>query len=138
MLQENKKTWHLKLKNALWVHKISTKKSIGTSPFQLVYVIEVVFPISLVVSIMIFLQEQVEEPNDMQRKINQLIEVQQKREEVYNKSQLFKIKKVFDKRTKSNDFQVQYLVLRWDARFEDKEKHGKFDHLWKGPYKIAA
>jgi len=27
-------------------------------------------------------------------------------------------------------------VLRWDARNEDKGKHGKFDSLWKGPYMI--
>lgn len=86
-----------------------------------------------------FLQEQEEEPNDMQRRINQLIAVQQMREDVYNKSQHFqdKIKNVFYKKTKYDDFQVQDVVLKWDSRFEDKGKHGKFDHLWKGPYKIA-
>jgi hypothetical protein len=26
------------------------------------------------------------------------------------------------------------LVLRWDVRNEDKGKHGKFDHLWTGPF----
>ena len=30
------------------------------------------------------------------------------------------------------------MVLKWDAVREDKGKHGKFDHIWKGPYKIAA
>ena len=34
-------------------------------------------------------------------------------------------------------FQLEYVVLLWDAPHEDKEKHGKFDHLWKGPYKIV-
>ena len=28
--------------------------------------------------------------------------------------------------------------MRWDARHEDKGKHGIFENLWKGPYKIAA
>jgi hypothetical protein len=28
-------------------------------------------------------------------------------------------------------------VLRWDARREDKAKHGKFDNLWYGPFRIA-
>ena len=27
-------------------------------------------------------------------------------------------------------------MLRWDARNEDKGKHGKFDHLLTGPYMI--
>ena len=29
------------------------------------------------------------------------------------------------------------MVLHWDARREENEKHGKFDNLWCGPFKIA-
>ena len=36
LLDDNKKAWHKKLIFALWENKISLKKSIGTSPFQLV------------------------------------------------------------------------------------------------------
>ena len=35
-------------------------------------------------------------------------------------------------------FQLGDSVLKWEARIEDKGKHGKFDHLWKGPFKISA
>jgi hypothetical protein len=49
-----------------------------------------------------------------------------------------KIKKYFDRNTKEDDFKPGDLVLRWDARNEDKGKHGKFDHLWLGPFKIVA
>lgn len=45
---------------------------------------------------------------------------------------------MFDKKVKDDNFQVQYQVLKWDDRFEDKCKNGKFDHLWQGPYKISA
>jgi hypothetical protein len=48
------------------------------------------------------------------------------------------IKKIFDKITKEDDFELGDLVLRWDAQNEDKGKHGKFDSLWKGPYIIHA
>ena len=44
LLEENKKVWQLKLKYALWVDRISTKRSIGTCPFQLVYGTKVIFP----------------------------------------------------------------------------------------------
>jgi hypothetical protein len=37
-----------------------------------------------------------------------------------------------------DDFKLGDLVLKWDARNEDKGKHGKFDHLWLGPFEIAA
>jgi transposase InsO family protein len=33
LLQENKKSWHKKLIFSLWADRVSTKKSIGTSPF---------------------------------------------------------------------------------------------------------
>jgi len=46
--------------------------------------------------------------------------------------------KVFDKHTKVDYFKVDDLVLKWDARNEHKGKHGKFDYLWLGPFKIIA
>jgi hypothetical protein len=48
------------------------------------------------------------------------------------------MKKFFDKHSKQEDFQVDDLVLKWDARNEDKGKHGKFNHLWMGPFRIVA
>ena len=48
------------------------------------------------------------------------------------------MKDIFNKRTKPDDFQMGDIFLQWDAPHEEKGKHGKFDHLWKGPYKIAA
>ena len=48
------------------------------------------------------------------------------------------MKNTFDRKIKKDDFHCQDLVLKWDAKIEDKGKHGKFDHLWKGPYQIAT
>jgi len=36
------------------------------------------------------------------------------------------IKKIYDKRTKVNDFHIEDLVLKWDAMNEEKGKHRKF------------
>jgi hypothetical protein len=79
-----------------------------------------------------------EKPNDTQRRINQMIKLQQSREEMYNKTQVIQegIKKIYDKITKEDDFELGDFVLKWDSRNEDKGKHGKFDRLWKGPYII--
>jgi len=86
------------------------------------------------------LQEVQIQQNDIQRIINQTIRLQQTREEVYQISQVLqeKFKKIFDKRTKAEDFFIGDKVLKWDSRREDKGKHGKFDFLWKGPFIIQA
>ena len=52
MLQDKKKAWHTKLIHALWVDRISIKKSIGTAPFHLVYGFEVMFTSSLSLLVM--------------------------------------------------------------------------------------
>jgi hypothetical protein len=64
----------------LWDDRINTKRSLGTSPFHLVYGIDVVFPTQLSIPVLKLLQEEIEEKNDIQRRIFQIIEVQQKRE----------------------------------------------------------
>ena len=48
-----------------------------------------------------------------------------------------KIKSRFDRNIKENTFSVGDMVLRWDARKEQKGKHGKFDNLWFGPFLVS-
>lgn len=138
LLEDNKKAWHTKLKFALLEDMISTKRSIDTTRFQLVYNVDATFLVSIGIPVMRCLQELGEKLNHLQRRINQLIEVQEdkvdeKAQEVHNQ-----IKKVFDKKTKEDDLKCLDLVLKWDAHIEDKGKHEKFDNIWKVPYKIAA
>ena len=80
MLEQNQKSWHSKLVHALWADRLTTNKSINMSPYQLVYGMDAVFPTSLGVPVMKLLQEVKIEENDMQRRINQTIHLQQTRE----------------------------------------------------------
>ena len=45
---------------------------------------------------------------------------------------------MFDKSVKVDCINLGVLVLKWDARHEDKGTHGKFEELWKGPYSICS
>jgi hypothetical protein len=87
VLTENKKYWHIHLKYSLWERRIGTKKSIGMSPFQLVYGTDVIPPINLSLPVMKLWKDVNEELNDLTRRINQIIEVQQNRVEVDDKLQ---------------------------------------------------
>ena len=88
LLEDNKKTWNKKLVNALCADRLTTKNSIGTSPYYLVYGMDVFFPSCIGVPLMKIIQELQVEPNDIQRRINHTIHLKQTREEVYLKSQV--------------------------------------------------
>ena len=110
------------------------------SPYELVYGMEARFPSSLGIPTIKLLQEIQAELNDIQRRINQTIHLQQTREQVYDRAQIVqeKLKRMFDKRAKAEDFNVGDKVLRWDSRREYKGKHAKFDFLWRGPLVISV
>ena len=102
LIEDNKKSWHTKLKYALWANRISTKRAIGMSPFQLVYGTEVIFPASLGVPVMKLLRDPLDEPNPIQRRINQIIELSEVRDKAYDKVQVHqeKMKNTFDRKIK--------------------------------------
>ena len=73
LLEENKRAWDSKLKFALWADWVTTKKSLGISPFQLVYRIEAVFPTQLALPMANILQDFEGEPNHVLRMIHQMV-----------------------------------------------------------------
>jgi hypothetical protein len=72
-------------------------------------------------------------------RIHQLVEVQQAKEQAMDRIQDHqqRIKQVFDKKAKKEEFRTRDQVLKWDAPKKDKGKHNKFNALWIGPFKIS-
>ena len=96
------------------------------------------FLVHLVNPVMKFVQEIEEEPDDIRRRMFQIVQLQQEREAIKDIAEKHqkRMKDSFDKRVKKDLFTVGDLVLRWDARKDEKGKHGKFDNLWIGPFSI--
>ena len=96
----------------------------------MVYGTKAIFPTQLGIPVLKFLQEELEEPNDIQRRVFQFLEVQQNRENLDQKvvTHQRKVKATFDQNTKKDIFQEGDPVFIWDARREDKAKHGNFDN----------
>ena len=67
--------------------RVIDKISIGTSPFKLGYGTKDIFPIQLTLPVEKFFQEEEDEPNDMMRRMMDLVELQQIREQVVGKSE---------------------------------------------------
>ena len=118
---------------------MTIKKSTGNSPFKLVYGTEAVFPIQLTLPVAKFLQEKQVEEECMARRITDLVEIHQIREQLVEKPAAHQrmIKEAFDKKAKTNNFQIGDLVLKWDALKEKKGNHGKFDAFWAGSFIIS-
>eukprot|EP00253_Pinus_taeda_P036624 PITA_36624 len=118
---------------------VTTKKSIGKSSFKLVYGTKVVFPIQLTLHVAKFLQEEQNEENDMARRMSDLVEIHQIKDQLIERFAVNqrKIKEAFDRKAKMDNFQVSDWVLKWDALKENKGNHSKFDTMWIGPFIIS-
>lgn len=86
LLQDNKKAWHKNLIHALWDNRITTKRFIPTSLFQIVYGTKAIFPAALGFPVMRLLQEQDAETNTTRRRTYELINVRKTREKPFNNS----------------------------------------------------
>jgi hypothetical protein len=97
------------------------------------------FLVQLALPVAKFLQETDEEPSDLTRRIHELVQLQQDREQLLEKNELHQemIKRNFDKKVKLDVFKMGDMVLKWDAAKQEKGKHEKFDALWTGPFVIA-
>eukprot|EP00253_Pinus_taeda_P030282 PITA_30282 len=75
----------------------------------------------------------------LQKRINQLVRLEELRENARNKFRNHKmiVKRWFDHHQAGNkDYQVRDLVLKWDKLCEPKGKQTKFQHLWLGPFQV--
>ena len=135
---ENKRAWDGKIRYALWADRITKKASTGKSPFELVYGLDVQFPVHLKLPVYKLLQGFSTDRDAVQNRINQLIELDENRRKAYDHSYTNqeKIKRAFDKSTKQRGFNIGDTVLLLDKRKEKSSMHGKLDSLWMGPYVI--
>lgn len=74
--------------------------------------------VQLALPMMKFIQDEIDEPNSVQRRMLQLIENHQIREVLMDKAQKYKeqVKVYFDKKENQKMFFENDLVLRWDVR----------------------
>jgi hypothetical protein len=69
LLEDNKQAWDSKLKFSLWADRVTKKRSLSVSPFQLVYGVEAIFSSQLALPVEKFFQDYQGEPGDMIRRM---------------------------------------------------------------------
>ena len=107
-INENQKNWDSQLKFSLWANRITNKRATGKSPYELVYGRAAVFPIQLALPVARFMQEIQEEPNDMIRRINQLVELEETRNQENQRLTEYqeKMKYIFDQHARDRNLQI--------------------------------
>ncbi|XP_059076647.1 uncharacterized protein LOC131875928 [Cryptomeria japonica] len=126
---------------ALWADRITVKKATCKSPFELVYGTQAKMPINNLLPVYKFMtKEGLDLPKPMNARMEHLAELDEIRNEAQecNLKMQQKVKYLHDKRATERNFQEGELVLMWNARAQDKGKHGKFESLWIGPYVIMG
>jgi hypothetical protein len=70
VMGENKRSWDIKIKYALWADWITKKTSTGKTPFELVYGLEAKLPVNLHIPILRFSQQCATDGEAIQGRIN--------------------------------------------------------------------
>jgi hypothetical protein len=137
MVGVNKTSSHLNLFSALWDSQTSIKTTTRFTPFQLVYILEVVLSIkceipSLKLTIELLPHTSVEEELFLY-----LTKMDENRLDVSLINEIYKkiIKTQYDKYVQPRSFVEGDLVLVYD-RDHEKNGVGKLEPMWHGPYII--
>jgi hypothetical protein len=139
MIGENKRTWDVKLKYALWADRTTVKRITGKAPFEIVYGQNCRLPINLQIPVYELLQQCSSDQEALQARIDRLVELDETRREAWNKMVLEqeRIKGTFDQKSRDVIFGVGDIVLLWDKHKEKPGNHEKFERIWMGPYRVS-
>jgi len=128
MVEENQRGWHKNMYDALWADRITYKRAVGMSPFQLVYSIDSAIPIPLELSAL-NLQKAIEDEqfqSTLEKRILYLSHLEEQREVAVDRIAKHQhiVKNIFDKRAKQRNFVVGDSVLLWDnTTIENRERN---------------
>jgi hypothetical protein len=83
---DNKRSWDNKINFALWADRITKKSSIGKSPFELVYGLDVTLPVHLKLPVYQFVHKYGLDEDFHQNRIDQIIELDENKRKALDQS----------------------------------------------------
>ena len=130
------KDWHEMLPFALMAYRTSIRVSTGATPYSLVYGTEAVLPIEVEIpSLRVLAEAELEEAEWVQKRIEQLNLVDEKRLTAVCHGQLYqqRMARAFNKRVRPRSFQEGNLVLK-KVLPNVRDHRGKFAPGYEGPF----
>lgn len=138
MVGKHKSSWHVQLFSTLWAYQTLAKTAMGFTPFQLVYLLELVLLIECDIPSLRLIIELLPHTTDEEQRLLYLSHLDEIRRDaaLANETHQKRIKKRYDRVVRPCTFLEGDLVLVYD---QDKDALGesKFEPLWYGPYIIS-
>ncbi|XP_071713487.1 uncharacterized protein [Rutidosis leptorrhynchoides] len=136
-LFEKRTGWVDELPNVLWAHRTTFKKSIGETPFSLVYGSEAVIPAEILMPTHRVANFEEEADDDALGENLNFIEERRLMAAIREANNKQQIAKYYNKRVRALSFDVGEWVLR-NNDASRAEKLGKLGPNWEGPYQVVA
>ena len=136
-VQQNKKDWFEKIKDALWAYRITWKNTSGFSPYQLVYGKEALLPIEIQIQTYSLAAELgLDLSEAQQQRIMELNQLDEHRQQAIEHTTLVQQQKMkwHERFIKIKTFHKGDWALLFDFKFNDFK--AKFTTHWLGPYEI--
>ncbi|XP_070035963.1 uncharacterized protein [Nicotiana tomentosiformis] len=135
---QGSRQWHENLPFALLGYRTTARKSVGATPYLLVYGTEAVIPTEVEIpSLQIIVESEIEDTEWVKTRLEQLMLIDEKRLAAVCLGQLYqqRMTRAYNKKVHPRHFEVGQLVLKCVLPHQVKAK-GKFAPNWKGPYII--
>jgi len=107
IIRDNKKAWDGKINFSLWANRITKKSATGKSTFELVYGLDVIFPVHLKLPVYQLLQGFGTDEDAVQNRVNQLLELDKNRRKAIDQSM-----KILDQQPFRKVIQFYYGINR--------------------------
>jgi len=141
-VNEAGRDWHLQLNPALWAYRTSIRTPTGATPYALVFGSEAILPIEVEIpSLRVSMQDLISGDEYRTSRLAELELLDERRLAALNHLHVYqnRLQRNYNKKIKERRFQVGDLVLKENQRNQaDREKKGKFEPNWLGPFIMTA
>eukprot|EP01018_Ginkgo_biloba_P024885 Gb_21257 [translate_table: standard] len=143
IVNDKGRNWHLQLDPALWAYRTSIRTPTGATPYSLVFGTEAILPVEIELpSLRISLRDLIDDEAYRVARLQELELLDERRLNALNHLKAYqnRLCRRYNQNIKAREFEVGDLILKENKKYtnKDREKKGKFEPNWLGPYVVIA
>ncbi|GAA0162257.1 hypothetical protein LIER_18386 [Lithospermum erythrorhizon] len=135
----SKKNWHEKMEEALWAYRTTYRTPTQSTPYSLVYGVEVVLPLEVrIPSLRVAVNVVITQEEATQLQLQELDSLDEQRLNAQQRLESYqsRITKPYNKRVRQRSYQVGDMVPVVKRPIHTQRKNAKMVPKWDGPYLV--